>query len=98
LRAMAAYAWPGNIRELLNAVHKAILLSTSPLIEVDLGTGQTPQGEPEFLGFDEATSQFQKRYLHEALALVEGNREQAAKVLKMSRSTFFRYLAQLGVE
>lgn len=98
LRAMAAYAWPGNIRELLNAVHRAVLLSSTPLIEVDLGTGTNTQGEPEFLGFDEATTQFQKRYLQEALALVDGNREQAAKTLKMSRSTFFRYLAQLGVE
>ncbi len=98
LRAMAAYAWPGNVRELLNAVHKAVLLSPGPLVEMDLGTGSSPQGEPEFLGFDEATLQFQRQYLEQALALVDGNREQAAKILKMSRSTFFRYLSQIQAD
>lgn len=34
LEAMRRYAWPGNIRELENAVHRAVLLSAGPLIAV----------------------------------------------------------------
>jgi sigma-54 specific flagellar transcriptional regulator A len=32
LEAMRRYPWPGNIRELENAVHRAVLLSAGPLI------------------------------------------------------------------
>jgi len=98
LKIMKAYAWPGNVRELLNSVHKSVLLSSGPLLEMDLGTGTDVEGNPEFLGWDEATREFQRGYLNEALSLAGGNREQAAKILKMSRSTFFRYLSQLEAE
>jgi len=96
LAAMVIYAWPGNVRELLNAVHKAVLLSDGPLVKMEMGTGGK-SAEPEFLGMDDATKRFQKQYLEKALALCGGNREQASKILGMSRSTFFRYLAEMGV-
>ncbi len=35
LTALAAYGWPGNIRELENVVHNAVLLARGPRIEVD---------------------------------------------------------------
>ena len=35
LAALAAYGWPGNIRELENVVHNAVLLARGPRIEPD---------------------------------------------------------------
>ena len=36
LRSLTTYQWPGNVRELQNYVERAIVLSTSPVIDVDL--------------------------------------------------------------
>ena len=33
LVALTAYAWPGNIRELENVIHNAVLLAKGPAIE-----------------------------------------------------------------
>jgi DNA-binding NtrC family response regulator len=41
-----------------------------------------------------ATRRFQSDYLQRALDLCGGDKEKAAAMLGMGRSTFFRYLAQ----
>ena len=35
LASLQAYSWPGNVRELENSVHRAVLLSTGPTLDVD---------------------------------------------------------------
>lgn len=35
LGAVAAYAWPGNVRQLMNALERAVLLAAGPLIQLD---------------------------------------------------------------
>ena len=35
MQALAQYDWPGNVRELRNVVHRACILTTRPLIDVD---------------------------------------------------------------
>jgi two-component system response regulator GlrR len=98
LTTMTTYAWPGNVRELQNLVHKGVLLSEGPWVVLELGYG--PAGEVPntgFLAFEEATQRFQRQHLARALDLSGGNREQAAKLAQMPRSTFFRHLSQLGI-
>jgi transcriptional regulator with GAF, ATPase, and Fis domain len=98
LDILHTHGWPGNVRELQSAVHKAVLLAQGPLAMLETGLPREQGGEGSFPGFEEATAKFQRQYLQRALSLTGGNREQAAKMLQMSRSTFFRYLSQLGVE
>jgi DNA-binding NtrC family response regulator len=89
LFAMARYRWPGNVRELANAVAKAALFADGPLVRVSL-----PAGEDRWLDMEAATRRFQLDYLQRALDLCGGDKEQAAALLGMGRSTFFRYLAE----
>src|SRR5438046_2315525 len=35
--ALAEYAWPGNIRELQNLIERAVILSTGPVLKVQIG-------------------------------------------------------------
>ena len=45
LAALAAYSWPGNIRELENVIHNAVLLAAGPGIEpLDLRLSRGPAG------------------------------------------------------
>src|SRR5205085_9469128 len=36
LRPLMDYSWPGNVRELENVIERAVVLSTGPLIGIDL--------------------------------------------------------------
>ncbi len=109
LAAMAAHDWPGNVRELANLVHKAVIFSASPLIQVSglpepgslrgrgavvaAPQGQAGPGAPASL--EEATREFQQRYIQDALARSGGDKEKAAALLGIGRSTFFRHLSQV---
>jgi formate hydrogenlyase transcriptional activator len=37
MKALADYSWPGNIRELENIIERAVILSPSSILQVDLG-------------------------------------------------------------
>jgi transcriptional regulator with GAF, ATPase, and Fis domain len=89
LFAITRYRWPGNIRELGNAVYKAVLFTTTPVIRIAL-----PENKERWMNMDEATRRFQMDYLQKALDLSGGDKDKAASLLGMGRSTFFRYLAQ----
>jgi transcriptional regulator of acetoin/glycerol metabolism len=93
LRMIRTHTWPGNIRELANAIHRAMLMSQDPLLRFE----QTGQSEALPKGFDEATQNFQKQLLENALAAAGGNKEEAAKNIGLSRSTFYRYVQQFGL-
>jgi transcriptional regulator with GAF, ATPase, and Fis domain len=89
LKAITFYEWPGNIRELASVIHKSVLTARGPLVTVDLaGSEDAP------VNFDQATRDFQNKLINRVLAACKGNREKAAAMLGMSRSTFFRYLAE----
>ena len=90
LYALRRYKWPGNVRELANAVNKAVLFADSPVIRIPLQEGNLDR----WIDMEEATRLFQLEYLQKALDLCEGDKEKAANLLGMGRSTFFRYLSQ----
>jgi transcriptional regulator with GAF, ATPase, and Fis domain len=89
LLALSRYRWPGNVRELANTVAKAALFTDSPALRVSL-----PQNQERWMDMDEATRRFQSDYLQRALLICGGDKDKAAELLGMGRSTFFRYLAE----
>lgn len=93
IQFIQTYGWPGNIRELMNVIHRAVLTSGSPLITFDLNNTESPLS----FDFETATSNFQKDLIRKTIVMTCGNKESAAKKLGLSRSTFFRYQAQLGL-
>lgn len=89
---LSTYNWPGNVRELIHTLHRCFLSSPGSLLEIPNEKKITAE-----LTLDEATQNFQRDFIGRVLARLQGNREDAAKALGMSRSTFFRYLSQLGL-
>jgi two-component system NtrC family response regulator len=97
LQAMGDYAWPGNIRELENAVQRAVIMARGRFIEAsDLGI-EVKGGVDTAPSLREARGRAEREALVEALMRTRGNISQAAKHLGISRPTFHGLLVKFGV-
>ena len=87
MRALQAYDWPRNIRELKSAIERAAILTPeNQLIIPDVLFDQEDPGT--FRGtFGEDMTQIEKQRIRDALAQTQGNITQAAKMLGVNRST-----------
>ncbi len=99
--AMIKYNWPGNIRELKNAVESAVVMCTGDEIKIeDLPRALRSQGEekvitiPIGITMDEA----EKIIIQENLAANKGNKSKTADILGIGRKTLHRKLEELNIE
>jgi len=98
LEAMTRYRWPGNIRELENAVQRAVIMSHGQLIEAaDLGIAVESASEDR-PSLREARGRAERQALVDALIKTSGNISQAAKHLGVSRPTFHGLLTKFQVD
>ncbi len=102
---LAAYYWPGNIRELENAVERAIILSGGKALSFEaFGPSMNPVGdeEPEESGtgaglsLEEVTRRHIQQVLEAAGGKVGGS-DGAAALLKMNESTLRHKMRKLGI-
>ncbi|THB71809.1 MAG: response regulator [Desulfobulbaceae bacterium] len=84
--------WPGNIRQLQNAVEQAAALSTTELIPVNLVSAALKEENVKILTFDEARFEFGQRYLVKLLQTTGGNVAQAARLAGRNRTDFYKIL------
>ena len=102
LRALDAYAFPGNVRELENIVERAVTLASTPIIglgdlPLEVG-GSTARPTPELMTLpeegcelDAVLGELEKRLIVQAMDRVDGVRTGAAKLLGVSlRSLRYR--------
>jgi len=91
---LMGYGWPGNVRQLRNAVENMVVLSTTPTLAVDtLPTEIRPTlsdagGMQNLVGI--SIEQAEKELIRNTLKLTHGNREQAAKILGIGERTLYR--------
>jgi two-component system response regulator PilR (NtrC family) len=113
IRCLQAYPWPGNIRELENAIERAAALETGPLIEpsslpehVQAGVGVTAAGGANGLeaplpesGFDleRHVADIEREYIAEALRKSGGVKSRAAELLGMSFRSFRYYMKKYNL-
>jgi two-component system, NtrC family, response regulator len=97
LEAIARYGWPGNIREMENAVERAIIMAKGRQIEpADLGIEVGPAA-PELAPLRESRDRAEREALVDALVKTRGNISQAAKLLGVSRPTFHGRLTKHAI-
>jgi transcriptional regulator with PAS, ATPase and Fis domain len=97
LELLARHDWPGNIRELRNALEQAALLTddltlTAAHFARSLAPPRSAPTEPART-LPERKAELEREAIAGALAATGGNRLAAAKLLKISRATLYEKLA-----
>ena len=91
--------WPGNVRELRNALEHALVVAEDPnvLRALDLPPALNalhcalPVPEPQY-ALPEAAAPLSRDAVIDAIRLCHGQKAQAARMLRVSRTTLYRYL------
>ncbi len=83
--------WPGNIRQLKNAVERAVLETIDSTIDSEDLKIDSPAGQPSGEAFHDKIANFQKALLTQALAHAAGNQRAAAGGLGLTYDQFRHY-------
>lgn len=79
MKRLTSYPWPGNIRELENTIERAIILSKSSILEIQLPAIEV-KAEVENLNM----KSIEKKAIEDALKRANGNRRSASEILGIS--------------
>ena len=102
-RALLAYPWPGNVRQLRNAIENMVVLAADDELALDdvppeihrppddLGAARL--GQLAGISIEEA----EKELIRNTLRMVGGNREQAANILGIGERTLYRKIKEYGL-
>jgi DNA-binding NtrC family response regulator len=104
LAILTAYSWPGKVRELENAIERAVAFSRGPVI--------TPDDLPERVRTSGGASaliarsaeqnmslrELEREYILETLRRTGGNKSRAAERLGLDRKTLYRRLDEYRAE
>lgn len=110
IKAMMEYSWPGNVRELRNAVERSVILASGDEVDAEAlglaayqpaapGGGTTesvPAPAKEFVPMSLAEAE--KSLIESVLKSVNGNKNKAAEVLKIHRTTLYKKIEEYGLE
>lgn len=105
MSALMQYDWPGNVRQLENAIERAIVLADGNTLEIDnfsLGEeGERPwmavQGGYDGFSLKSAKADLEERMIRKALAATNGNRTHAAGMLEISHPSLLSKMKQFGI-
>ena len=101
LKELTNYPWPGNIRELENALARAAVLSTDGTLrledfpmevceykqEIEGGAMVAPTVDQTNASLPDQLQSYEQQAIEDALAKAEGNQAQAAELLGISRQS-----------
>jgi DNA-binding NtrC family response regulator len=99
MQLLMACRWRGNVRELDNALQRAVILGEGPLVTPadlppDLAPAPGDPGPADDLG--EAVKRFEKQHIERILRQTPDKKE-AARRLNMGLSSLYRRIAELGI-
>ncbi len=101
LKALRAYSWSGNVRELANVLERAQILAENHVITVEdlpenvmmaTASSAATAGDPRHL------SEVERRHVQAVLHEEKGNKVHAARVLGISRRSLYRLIEKYHLE
>lgn len=101
---LMSYSWPGNVRQLRTAIENMVILSSGKILgpETLPPEIQPADAAAEHLGgmnnlVGISIEQAEKELIRNTLKMVDGNREQAARILRIGERTLYRKIREYGL-
>ncbi len=92
MEMLTSHEWPGNVRQLMNAVEQCCALCTTPLIPASLVARALRDKQVEILSYADAKNRFERDYLIQLLKITNGQVAEAARLAGRNRTEFYRLL------
>jgi two-component system response regulator HydG len=105
-RALMAYDWPGNVRQLRNVIESMVVVDYDGVLDVDdlpselvAPVEQTEDARGSNLGslVGKPLSEVERLFIVETLEQTGGNREAAAEMLGIGERTLYRKIKEYGL-
>jgi DNA-binding NtrC family response regulator len=100
LNLFMKYEWKGNVRELENAIERAIIMCDGGVLRPEHFPQIIPQpalAEESSSGLKDSLRKFERDTILKALEIAGHNKNKAANMLGMSLSSLYRKMAELGI-
>lgn len=107
MKRLMNYAWPGNIRELANVIERAVVVSDRPVLEPEDLPVEIAQAHPAAASMPAVQTEkgatpstleaMEKEHIQRVLQYTDSNKEEAFKILGISRSTLYEKLKRYGL-
>ncbi len=104
LGIMRRYPWPGNVRQLRNAVERMAVMCRESTVPPTMLPPEVLEGPSldragtEALGYREALTEAKRQIVRRALRTSQGNQTRAAEALGIQRSYLNRLMKELAID
>lgn len=92
-----AYPWPGNVREMMNAIEHALIVCEDEItrhdLPIDMLTGDTSTAADD--SFD--LKSVERNHIIKVLHHTHGNKTETARLLKIGLTTLYRKIEEYGI-
>ena len=98
MRAIKAYSWPGNVREIINKVKRAVIMADDKVItSADLELSCSSDTPEESLNLRHIRDAAEKMAISQALQAAQNNMAKAARLLGITRPTLYNLTEKFGI-
>jgi DNA-binding NtrC family response regulator len=105
LAALSRFRWPGNVRQLINAIDRAKILADPPTIhladlpaEIAHGNPTKTDGDGAVEVDEDSLAAIQRAHVVEVLTRERGNKARAARALGVNRRSLYRLLEKYKID
>ena len=98
IQAMNSHDWPGNVREMINRIRRAMVMSEHPMITPDdLGLEKKIQTQSSLVTLEQIRIAAERQAIKHALQCTDNNLSKASHQLGISRMTLYRLIEKCGL-
>ena len=92
-----AYQWPGNVREMMNAIEHGLIVCDSEItpgdLPIDMLTRETSSESNDSLDLKSV----ERNHIVKVLKFTNGNKTETARLLKIGLTTLYRKIEEYGI-